>query len=156
MAKGQNLVTGIGRYLITGIAYAGWMIGIAAPAFAQTEAAPTSPQVQSDLGEIIVTATKRGENVQKIPASVTALSGAELDGRGLTSVENISHAVPNLIFGEQAGASLITIRGVGSTIDTGVSEPTVATYVDGVFLPRATMSLLQAVDLDRVEVLRGP
>ena len=163
-----------GQYLSIGAACAGLMMSVA-PASAQTatatpdappaspQAAPASPkadpvpgQSQPDVDDIIVTATKRGENVQKIPASITALGGAQLASRGLTSVENIAHAIPNLIFGEQAGASMITIRGVGSTIDTGVSEPTVAMYVDGVFLPRATMSLLQAVDLDRVEVLRGP
>jgi iron complex outermembrane receptor protein len=125
----------------------------AAPAAAQTvggRAAGVS------VSEVIVTATKRGENVQDIPAAVSSLSGEQLSERGVTNVEQLSHVVPNLNFGLHAGATFVTIRGVGSTINSGVTETTVASYVDGLYLPRATMGSLQQVDLERVEVLRGP
>ena len=111
---------------------------------------------EADSGEIIVTATKRAQNVQDIPISVSSLSGEDLRSRGLLSIEDIASAVPNLNFGDHVGSTMITVRGVGSTVDSGVTEPTVATYVDGAFLPRATMSNLRAVDLARLEVLRGP
>ena len=121
---------------------------------AQTETAQTEPELAS--GDIIVTAMKRSANLQDIPASVTALSGDDLQARGLATVEDISRSVPGLNFGEHTGTTLITIRGVGSTVDSGVTEPTVATYVDGVFLPRSTMGFMRAIDIERVEVLRGP
>mgnify|MGYP003627085032 CR=1 FL=1 len=108
------------------------------------------------MGTVIVTATKRGENLQEIPISVSAVSANDLKERGLGNVEDLATLVPNLNWGEHAGTSLVTIRGVGSTVDSGITEPTVAMYVDGVFLPRSTMSTLRAVDLERVEVLRGP
>lgn len=122
----------------------------AAPAPAQAEAESRSEQ------DIVVTALKRSENLQDIPAAISAIGGAELQQRGIVNIQSIGHVVPNVDFGEHAGTTLISIRGVGSVVDSGVTEPTVATYVDGVFLPRATMGFVRAVDLDRVEVLRGP
>lgn len=127
-------------------------LAIALPSAVHAQAADEA----TDNGDIVVTATKRAQNVQDIPMSVSSLGGDELQARGLSSIEDIASAVPNLNFGDHVGSTLITIRGVGSTVDSGVTEPTVATYVDGAFLPRATMSNLRAVDLERIEVLRGP
>lgn len=110
----------------------------------------------TDNGDIVVTALKRSANIQDIPAAVSAVSGDELQARGLASIEDITQAIPSVSFGEHAGTTLISIRGVGSTVDSGVTEPTVATYVDGVFMPRSTMGYLRAIDVERVEVLRGP
>lgn len=143
-------------YLQATCAFAAFAIGSmgATPAWSQNAPAAGDP-VSADT-DIIVTATKRGVSVQDVPASITALSGDALDSRGIDDVESLSLAVPNLNFGEHAGASFITIRGVGSTINSGLTEPTVATYVDGIFLPRSTMGSLRAIDLERVEVLRGP
>jgi iron complex outermembrane recepter protein len=135
---------------VLGMALGAQLIASSAHAQAGATAIATS------VDEVIVTAMKRGENVQSVPASVTALSGADLANRGVSNIEQLSMAVPNLNFGVHDGATFITIRGVGSTINSGVTEPTVAAYVDGVFLPRATMGSLQQVDLERVEVLRGP
>ncbi|HKQ85127.1 MAG TPA: Plug domain-containing protein, partial [Steroidobacteraceae bacterium] len=108
------------------------------------------------LEEVVVTALKRGENLQDTAASISAVSGEALMDRGLVNLADLSKAVPNLNWGEHFGTTMITIRGVGSTVDSGITEPTVAMYVDGVFIPRSTMSTLRAVDLQRVEVLRGP
>lgn len=121
------------------------------PTFAIAQEAPPASSE-----EIVVTAMKRSQNLQDIPAAVSAVSGEALQARGLVDVQTITQAVPSVNFGQHAGTTLISIRGVGSTVDSGVTEPTVATYVDGVFMPRATMGFLRAVDLDRIEVLRGP
>jgi iron complex outermembrane receptor protein len=107
-------------------------------------------------GDIVVTALKRDQRLQDIPASISAVSGEALSDRGITNVRDLTRAVPNLVWGEYVGTTLITIRGVGSNVETGVTEPTVALYVDGVALPRPTMAAVRAVDLERVEVLRGP
>lgn len=111
---------------------------------------------QAAVYEIVVTALKRAERLQEVPASISAVSGEMLAQRGIQDVRDLSKAVPNLVWGENLGGAQVTIRGVGSNVESGVTEPTVAMYVDGLALPRATMSVLRAVDLDRVEVLRGP
>ncbi|HEX7873375.1 MAG TPA: TonB-dependent receptor [Sphingobium sp.] len=113
-------------------------------------------QTDSDVEEIVVTALKRSQTVQDIPASISAVSGEALQTRGIQSVADLKTAVPNLDFGQHTGTTLVSIRGVGSVVDSGVTEPTVASYVDGIFLPRATMGYLRGVDLERIEVLRGP
>ncbi|GGZ17459.1 TonB-dependent receptor [Novosphingobium colocasiae] len=110
----------------------------------------------NDVGEIVVTALKRAERVQNIPASISAVSGEMLAQRGIADIRALTSAIPNLVVGEFVGSTLITIRGVGSNVDSGLTEPTVAVYADGLALPRATMARLRAVDLERVEVLRGP
>lgn len=136
--------------LLGGIAAASQFFALGAVAHAQSTPEPVGTD------EVVVTAMKRGENLQDIPASVTAVNGETLADRGLLNLEDIASQVPNLNWGEHFGTTLITIRGVGSTVDSGITEPTVAMYVDGVFMPRSTMSTLRAVDLERVEVLRGP
>lgn len=125
--------------------------GALAPNLAMAETAN-----DAGISEMVVTATKRGVNVQDVPASISALGEEDLANRGVLDVEGLAQAVPNMDFGIHDGATFITIRGVGSTINSGVTEPTVASYVDGIYLPRPTMALLRAVDLERVEVLRGP
>ena len=105
---------------------------------------------------MIVTATKREASIQEIPASISQVGGEDLETRGVQTVENLALQIPNLTFGKFGRNTFVTVRGIGTTVDSGVAEPSVATYVDGVFLPRATMALLRQVDLERVEVLRGP
>lgn len=109
-----------------------------------------------DSGEIVVTALKRSQSVQAVPASIAAVSGEELGQKGLSDIRDLSRVVPNLNWGEHFGTTLITIRGAGSSVDSGATEPTVALYVDGIYLPRSDMATFRAVDLERVEVLRGP
>jgi iron complex outermembrane receptor protein len=107
-------------------------------------------------GEIVVTALKRSQSVQSVPASISAISGDTLAQTGLSDLRDIAQVIPNLNWGEHFGTTLITIRGAGSSVDSGATEPTVALYVDGIYLPRSDMATFRAVDLDRVEVLRGP
>lgn len=137
-----------GQTLFAGVALAAGLAG--GTAAAQEAAAP------AELGEVIVTALKRGENVQDVPAAVSAVSAEAMKDRGVSNIQALTNLVPNLNWGEHFGTTLITIRGVGSTVDSGITEPTVALYVDGVFLPRSTMATLRGVDLARIEVLRGP
>ena len=129
-------------------------VSLLSSAAALAQSAPAGPEFASS--DIIVTATKRGERLQDVPAAITAIGGDDLQKRGLTNIEAIATQVPGLNFGQHAGATQIAIRGVGSTVDSGVAEPTVALYVDGLYMPRATMATLRGVDLERVEVLRGP
>ena len=136
------------------------------PQVVAAQDAPASPDQQftaasgqssgATSADIVVTASKRSESVQRIPGAITALSGEALANRGVADVKGLATQVPNITYGEQAGAGFISIRGVGTSIDTGLTEPSVAAYIDGVYLSRATMRILQQTDLERVEVLRGP
>ena len=126
---------------------------VAADQAAAVTAAATAPAA---VQEVVVTAFKRATSVQRVPASISAVGGETLARQGIQNVRDLSKAVPSLNWGEHFGTTLVTIRGVGSNVDSGITEPTIAMYVDGIYLPRSDMATLRAVDLDRVEVLRGP
>src|SRR5215218_6756838 len=110
-------------------------------AFAQD--APSLPPEPENENEIIVTAQKRSESLQDIPIAISAIGGDDLRNRGISDFRALASQIPNLVYGEHDGATFITFRGVGSSVDTGVSEPSVATYVDGIFIPRSTMGNIQ-------------
>lgn len=119
-------------------------------------AAAVDDTSSATLGEVIVTAAKRSESIQKVGASITALGVEAIQARGVVDLRSLSNQVPSLSYAEHDGGTFVTIRGVGASVDTGIAEPSVATYVDGVFLPRSTMGALNHEDLARIEVLRGP
>jgi outer membrane receptor protein involved in Fe transport len=102
------------------------------------------------LEEIVVTATRREQNLQEVPISIVAISGDNLEMRGLASLEQVSQAIPNVIItggGGGTGGTVFRMRGI----------PNVGTYVDGVWQVGTSGFLTQEfVDVDRVEVLRGP
>jgi iron complex outermembrane receptor protein len=126
-----------------------------APTLAQS-AATAAPESETSVGEVVVTALKRRDTVQKVAASITAVSGDTLARNGVQDTRDLSKVIPNLSWGEHFGTTEVFIRGIGTSVDSGITEPTVAMYVDGIYLPRTDMATLRAVDLDRVEVLRGP
>lgn len=104
------------------------------------------------IDELIVTAQKRAENIQDVPAAITAISGAALQERGVASPVDLQFVVPSMQAGKLLGQTAITIRGVG--LNQG--SPGVAIHVDGVYQPRPSMGDLAQTDIERVEVLRGP
>jgi iron complex outermembrane receptor protein len=115
--------------------------------------APASP---SELQEVVVTAEKRSESVQRTALAVTALNADMLAERGMNSVASIARAVPGLNVTEQIGQARITLRGIGvDNIATG-AESSIAFNEDGVFFSRSAAALASFYDLGRIEVLRGP
>jgi len=108
------------------------------------------------LEEIIVTATKRSESVQDIPASVTAVSADRIDLTEITNNRDLQFSVPGLVAAYANGSSLLTLRGIGSNSTTGVDDPAVAQHIDGVYQTRTQTIALALNDLQRVEVLKGP
>lgn len=144
------------------IAVAG-TIGLTAPAFAQdTAGASVSPAEDdnSTNGEIVVTAQFRNQKLQDVPIAITAVSGEMLEQRGQTSLADIGSNAPNVTLRQSAatfGPSVVAyIRGVGQRDTNFALEPGVGLYIDDVYLPTMHGSLLNLVDLDRVEILRGP
>ena len=125
-------------------------------AFAQ-DAAPTpeSTEDQGGLEEIIVTAQKRAEGLSDVPISISAVSGKQVESYGQTNLEQISSSVPNLKITQTAIANRIAIRGIASGDNKGF-EQSVAMFVDGVYYGRDQLSRLPLIDMERVEVLRGP
>ena len=120
-------------------------------------AAPTKQSADdASSGDIVVTAQRRSESVQRIPIAVSAVGGDALQSRGVTSLAAIGASVPGLNVSEQVGQARLTLRGIGvDNISTG-AESSVAFNQDGVFFSRSAAALASFYDVDRVEVLRGP
>ncbi|MGB0922097.1 MAG: TonB-dependent receptor [Alphaproteobacteria bacterium] len=110
----------------------------------------------AQIDEIVVTATKQSKALQDVSASVSAFSSDQLEARGLANAQDLAFGVPGLIYGETQGTPQITIRGIGLSVETGAAEEGVASYINGVVLPRAQLANLAFGDLERAEVLRGP
>lgn len=136
-------------------------LAISAPAFAQTEADSLDDAAQSDEfagNEIVVTATLREQTLQEVPAAVSVISGDQLDAIGASSVEAVANASPSLTFtkgGNQSNSSL-SIRGIGTTVFSAATEPAVSVIVDDVPMARSGQGFQDLIDVQRVEVLRGP
>ena len=122
-----------------------------APTLVATETLAQAGQ-GAEVGEIVVTALKRETSLQDVPAAVSAVSGAELEERGITQPSDLQFIVPSMQAGRLLGQTSVTIRGVG--LNQGA--PGVAIHVDGVYQPRPSMGDLTQIDVRRVEVLRGP
>jgi iron complex outermembrane receptor protein len=106
-------------------------------------------------GDIIVTATKRSQSLQKAPAAITAVAGDALAARGITDLSAASALIPSARFNIDANAVQISIRGVGSAIDKAHVPESVAMQLNGVYVPRLA-ARGAFLDLDRIEVLPGP
>lgn len=113
-------------------------------------------------GEIVVTARKREENVQSIPLAVSAFSGEAIAARGVEKIDGLADFTPNMTFqnnpsfGGAGSSAAIYIRGIGQKEFLPTTEPGVGVYVDGVYVARSVGALLDLVDVERVEILRGP
>ncbi|HEY5567992.1 MAG TPA: TonB-dependent receptor, partial [Gammaproteobacteria bacterium] len=125
-----------------------------------TDFALAQPEATRELEEIVVTARFREESLQQTPLAITAISGESLANNGATSVIDIADWAPNVVIdqlGSGWGPTLAaTVRGLGFGDFKATSEPTVTIYVDDVVLGRPTGAILDLLDLERVEVLRGP
>lgn len=117
------------------------------------------PQLYTE--EVVVTARRREENLQQIPVSASALSQSMLDERSAARLPDLQGIAPSLIlgpgtFGSDTSDAVVFLRGVGQGDTAVFSDPGVGIYLDGVYLARAQGALLDLVDLERVEILRGP
>jgi len=120
-------------------------------------AAPVASAADSlALEEIVVTATKVAQDIDRAPAAITAITSDALGPGGIREVRDLAMAVPNLSVGDQFGVNRTFIRGIGMTsIDLG-ADGAVAFLQDGAMIPRPSHQLAGFYDLDQVEVLRGP
>jgi len=134
---------------------------------AATLAASASAQAPRDgaaqaLEEIVVTARMREESLQSAPIAISAYTGDALAYRGVTRLDEAAKFVPGLTlennpsFGGASNSAAIYLRGVGQKEFLPTTDPGVGLYVDGVYVARSVGAILDVVDIERVEVLRGP
>ena len=111
----------------------------------------------AQVEEIIVTATKRAESVQDVPISISAYSGGFLENSDIRTLQDLSLYAPNftMAYSSQATNARIFIRGIGSVGNAGI-ETSVGVFVDGVYYPRPGSVIGNMLDIEAVEVLRGP
>jgi len=114
------------------------------------------------IEEITVTARKREENLQNTPVAITAFSSEGLENRGISDISQIGDFTPNLVFDSTSAvaatssAASIYIRGIGQSDWALAVDPGVGLYLDGVYIARSVGGVMDLLDLERVEVLRGP
>lgn len=112
--------------------------------------------------EIVVTARRREESLQEVPIAVTAVSAEALQRRQIDNIGQVGESIPNMTFqtgaptGTGASTPSIFIRGIGSAETSLGTEPGVGLYVDDVYIARSVGSVLDLVDVESVQVLRGP
>jgi iron complex outermembrane recepter protein len=131
------------------------MAGIAGPALAQ--ATTTSPPRQVE--EVVVTAERREANIQEVPIAISAFSPKRLQDLGVSDTLAIAKFVPSLVGASNTGlgsANAYFLRGLGNTESIATFDPPVATYVDDIYVARQNANNYQLLDVERVEVLRGP
>lgn len=135
-----------------------------ASALILTSVATSLPAISQDneadimmLDEVVVTARKREERLQESPVAVSAFSAETLREAGVSTMRDLSSAVPGLTFSEQASkAPSIFIRGVGQRESNAALDPGVGVYINGIYIARTDTQLFDTVDTESVQVLRGP
>ena len=119
--------------------------------------AANTAATNADLAEIIVTAEKRSERIEDVPMSITAATGAQLAKLGITETAQLTKLVPGFAYQQGTfGSPVYSIRGIGFYDHSLSAGPTVTVYLDQVPLPYSTETRGALLDLERVEVLKGP
>jgi iron complex outermembrane receptor protein len=121
---------------------------------------PSSPAAPSgsanQIQDIVVTAQKRSENLQKVPVSVAAFSGDTLQSRGVKQITELALVTPGLQIGSQNGNVQPFLRGIGNSGAAVGNESSVAVYIDGVYYTALPAGAFATSNVQRVEVLKGP
>jgi outer membrane receptor protein involved in Fe transport len=119
---------------------------------------PVSAQENTEtIGDIIVTANKRAQSINDVGLTITALGSDTLQRQGIRSLDDLARSVPGLTYsGTDVGTPVFTLRGVGFYDYSLGGYPTTSIYVDEVPLPFPVMTLHANIDLERIEVLKGP
>ena len=111
------------------------------------------------IEEIVVTATKREESIQDVPIAVSAFTGEDLAARGVQDIYGLQEVSPSIAVyssNSTSNGGTLRIRGVGTTGNNPGLEAAVGTFIDGVYRSRAGLAFSDMVDLERIEILRGP
>ncbi len=142
-------------------AIAAALVALTPPAFAQVPAADDdgNDADAAELSEITVTARRREETLQEVPVAVTAFTETAVEELDIEDLADLDVFVPNLtIYAARGSSSTVTayIRGIGQSDPLWGVDPGVGIYLDDVYIARPQGALLDVLDVDRIEVLRGP
>ncbi|MBI1250018.1 MAG: TonB-dependent receptor [Alphaproteobacteria bacterium] len=147
------------RRIAKGLVLAGALSGaFASLAAAQTPQVPADPEFASDA-DIVVTARRRAESAQDVPIALSVLSAATLDATSTFNVQGVSQLAPSLQFSSSNPRNTnTTIRGLGASFGLANDglEPGVGYYVDQVYISRPAAATFDLIDIERIEILRGP
>ena len=134
-----------------------WTLAASGAIQAQVDAPREPSGAASDqLQEIVVTANRREENQQTVPIAITAITADTATKIGITNAMSLGEAVPGLVFNRQSNGSIPFIRGVGNPNSTAGDEPSVAMYVDDVYIPLSSSGISNYNSITRIEVEKGP
>lgn len=127
-------------------------------AYAQAPAATAAPQANEadQLGEIIVTAQRRAERLQDVPIAVTSISPSQAAAFGVSAGPSLANMVPGFEFTRQGSTVTPFLRGIGSSGSFAGNEPSIATFVDGVYVPTGGATVFDFNNIQSIEVLKGP
>lgn len=143
-----------------GIGAKRWLLAIGAAGTALASAPGAAQTAASEAGEsdseIIVTAQKRAERLIDVPLSIIARSGEELKNAGIVDFNQVMARIPNLVIVDTPANKSITIRGIGTSGNSFSFEQSVALFVDGIYGGRNRQYNQPFLDMERMEVLRGP
>lgn len=131
----------------------GVLLGCSAPVFAQEDGAGA---LTPSSANIIVTAQRRAERLQEVPATVNFVSAEALATAGVTSSTDLAKVVPGLVVSRIGTYTQPTIRGIGSFLTGPGLENNVAIYLDGFYVPSQSGSAFDLVDIESIQVLKGP
>jgi len=148
---------------VLGIAGIAATLAVAAPAAAQmndetsvASPAPDEGAAAAGDGDIIVTAQRRSERLVDVPASVVAISGEALAQAGVNGIEDLTRQAPGVLINKTGAYVQPTVRGIGASVQGGGAESNIAVYVDGVYFASQTGAMFDLVNLESVQVLKGP
>ncbi len=128
---------------------------------AQARPEPTAGR-EAQLQEIVVTAQKRRQNIQSVPIAITAFTGGQMQAKGLTSLQSLSKLTPGVTldagspFSGDSSVLSASIRGIGQSDFAINTNPAVGVYLDGIYLARTVGANVNLLDVDRVEIAKGP
>ena len=155
------------RYLVLTSALSVVALCAAGSAYAQSVDTPAPPsgaassetqdaEARQGIGDIVVVAQRRSENLQRVPIAISALPEERLEAANITSTAQLTNVTPAITLNATVGFLLPRIRGIGNSAAGPAVENSVATYVDGVYIASAPGTLLDLNNVARVEVLKGP
>ena len=135
---------------------AGQSSGSPAPGTGDAQATQPDKATDSALGDIIVTAQRRSESVQKSSLAIEVFSGSALRDAGVSQARDLTKLSPGVLIAQGGAATQIYVRGVGDFTSTPITNPAVAVNVDGIYVARSQSVEGNFFDLERIEVLKGP
>jgi len=132
------------------------LVTFEAPAYAQADKSAEDEASGYTFGDIVVTAQRRSESLQKVPLAVTALDAAALTNAGVVNTQQLAAVTPSMVTNSSNGSLGVFIRGVGSRLAPPGLESSVATYVDDRWEGQTNAALVRLFDVQRIEVVEGP